>query len=63
MPFIQIKIWEGRTKEEKARMAKYITEAVVHAIEVPPEVVTVVFQEVPKENWAVAGKLSSEFDN
>ena len=58
MPFIQVNLWSGKTKEQKAELAKAITDATVKVLEAPPEAVHVVFQDIPKEDWAVGGKLS-----
>lgn len=56
MPYVHVDIWAGRTKEQKAAIAKGITETIVKTLECKPEVVTVVFQEVPQEDWCIAGK-------
>jgi 4-oxalocrotonate tautomerase len=53
-------MWEGRTKEQKAELAKAITEALVSIAKTHAEHVTVVFEDVAKENWAIGGVLSSE---
>ncbi len=58
MPFVKVMMWEGRTKEQKAELAKAITEAVVRIGKTMPEHTTVVFEDVPKENWAIGGVLS-----
>ncbi len=60
MPIVTITWWQGRTKEQKAKLAKKITEAMTEVVGAPPEVVHVVFEDVSKENWAIGGKLSSE---
>ncbi|MFQ6136711.1 MAG: 4-oxalocrotonate tautomerase family protein [Candidatus Hydrothermarchaeales archaeon] len=59
MPFVKVMMWKGRTKEQKADLARAITEAVVKIAKTTPEHTTVVFEDVPKENWAIAGVLSS----
>ncbi len=59
MPFVKVMMWEGRTKEQKAELAKAITDAVVKIGKTTPEHTTVVFEDVPKENWAIAGVLSA----
>ncbi|MDO8751107.1 MAG: 2-hydroxymuconate tautomerase [Dehalococcoidia bacterium] len=60
MPIIRVEMWPGRTHEQKAALAKAITDAVVTIARTTPEATIVVFEEVAKENWAQAGKLSSD---
>ena len=60
MPFIRVSLWTGRTKEQKAELAKALTETMVKTGKVPPEAVTILFEEQPKENWATKGTLHSE---
>lgn len=60
MPTITIQMLEGRTIEQKRQLAKSITEATVKTLECNPASVHVVIHEIPKENWATAGKLWSD---
>jgi 4-oxalocrotonate tautomerase len=60
VPRIKIELIEGRTVDQKRLVAAAITEAVVHSFDVPPEAVTVRFEEVPPHNMAKAGVLKSD---
>ena len=60
MPVIQIKMWEGRTKEQKKELIKSVTDAAVRSVSCSAEAVQVLVEEYPKENWGIAGELSSE---
>ena len=60
MPIVRVEMWPGRTKSQKAELARLITEAVVAAAHTSPEATIVIFEDVEKENWAVAGVLASE---
>ena len=60
MPVIRVSMWTGRTKEQKAELAKALTDTVVKVGKVPAEAVTIMFEELPKENWATKGTLHSE---
>jgi len=60
MPILRVSLWTGRTKEEKAKLAKALTSAMVKTVGIPAEAVTVQFEELPKENWATGGRLHSE---
>lgn len=58
MPIVRVEMWPGRTKEQKAELAKAITDAIVKIVKAPPEATTIVFEDVAKENWAIGGKLA-----
>jgi 4-oxalocrotonate tautomerase len=60
MPVIHVEMWTGRTVEQKKQLAQAITDAVVKIAKTTPEATIVIFDDVPKENWAQAGVLSSE---
>ena len=60
MPVVRVEMWPGRTQSQKAELARVITEAVVTIAHTTPESTTVIFQDVPKENWAIGGVLASE---
>ncbi len=63
MPIIRVEMWPGRTHAQKAELARRITEAVVEVARTTPEATIVVFQDVAKENWAVAGRLASDLES
>ena len=60
MPVVTIDMWEGRTKEQKAAVARAITDALVDIAKTTPEHVNIIFRDVKKEDWAIGGQLSSE---
>ena len=60
MPILKVEMWAGRTATQKAELARALTEAMVNIVHCPPQAVTVIFEDIAKENWAVAGVLSSE---
>jgi len=53
-------MWSGRTKEQKAELAKALTDTMVQVANVPLQSVTIQFEDLPKENWATGGKLHTE---
>jgi 4-oxalocrotonate tautomerase len=59
MPVIEVKLWEGRTQDQKKRIGKAITDAFVKE-GVPAEVVHVIFIDVKKSDWCIAGKPCDE---
>lgn len=60
MPIVRVEMWPGRTREQKAELARLITDAIVKVARTTPEATTIVFEDVLKENWAVGGVLASE---
>jgi 4-oxalocrotonate tautomerase len=59
MPIVRLSLWKGRTAEQKAQIAKALTEALVRSAGCPAEAVIVMIEEEPKENWATAGEPHS----
>ena len=60
MPIVRVEMLPGRTHAQKAELAKVITEAVVTIAHTTPDQTIVVFQDVPRENWAQAGVLVAD---
>jgi 4-oxalocrotonate tautomerase len=58
MPIVTVRAIEGRTVEQKRKLAKDITDAVVKNFKVEADRVTVNFFDMPKHNVARAGKLA-----
>jgi 4-oxalocrotonate tautomerase len=59
MPVVIVNMWLGRDENAKRRIAEGITK-VFEKENVPSEAVTVIMYDVPKNNWARAGKLCSD---
>ena len=55
MPHVQITLVEGRTLEQKRRIAQRITEIIVEEARAKRENVHVAFLDVPATNYAEAG--------
>lgn len=55
MPFAQIYMMEGRTEEQKRAVIEKVSAALVEATGTPIANVRVWIQDVPKENWGIAG--------
>jgi len=58
MPIVTVRALEGRTIEQKRKLAKDITDAVVKNFKVEADRVIVNFFDMPKHNVAKAGKLN-----
>lgn len=60
MPVVTVQLWPGRTKEQKRKLVKAITQAMVDHAGAKPTNLHVILQEVPKEDWALAGVMGDE---
>ncbi|MBS0374376.1 MAG: 2-hydroxymuconate tautomerase family protein [Proteobacteria bacterium] len=60
MPIIRVEMFTGRSREQKRALARELTEAFVRVAGGKPEGVTVILQDVAKEDWAVAGELMAD---
>lgn len=57
MPFIEVKLYEGRSQEQKQALVDKITEAFVDVAGTSKEHVWIVFRDVPQDQWAMGGEL------
>ena len=60
MPIVTVQLLPGRSHQQKAELARAITDAVAKIAKAAPEGTSVLFQEVPRENWAQGGVLMSD---
>jgi len=60
LPFVEIHYLEGKTQEQKEKLAKAITEAVTAIFEVPSDVVWIQFDEMSKTDFATGGVMRSK---
>jgi len=60
MPIVRIEMWAGRTQAQKRELARVITEAMVNIAQTTPEATIIIFEDIPKENWAQGGVLASD---
>ncbi len=60
MPFVEVKMIEGRSQEQKRKVAEGITAVIVKELGVTADHVWVNIQEMPKTNFATNGKLRSD---
>jgi 4-oxalocrotonate tautomerase len=61
MPVVIVEMWEGRTVDEKRKLAQDITRAFTK-LGVPAEAVNVILKDNPKSCWAQGGQLCSDFE-
>lgn len=61
MPYVNIQITKGASKEQKAALVKDVTDSLVRVLGKKPEHTHVVIQEIKEENWGYAGLLTDEW--
>jgi 4-oxalocrotonate tautomerase len=52
MPHVIIKMYPGRTEEQKRKLAEVITQSIVDIAKTSEEHVSIDIQEIKPENWA-----------
>ena len=57
MPYISIRVAGTLTKEQKQKIAEQVTQTMKEVAGKPEAATSVVFDEVPRENWAKSGQL------
>jgi 4-oxalocrotonate tautomerase len=55
MPFVEVTLVAGRTREQKRALFEAIAIAVETSLEVKRDSIRIVLREVPPEHWAVGG--------
>jgi 4-oxalocrotonate tautomerase len=60
MPVVTVEMWTGRTREQKRKLVRAITDAMVEHAGAKPTNLHVILHEVPKEDWGLAGVLGDE---
>ena len=60
MPMIRVAMWSGISAELKINLAKGITDVIVKNVKCPVQAVTIIFDEIPKDNWAIGGEFYSD---
>ena len=57
MPYINISLFPGQTKERKKNIAEKITQVIRDEMGVPDEKIWVTYSEVPADEWSIGGKM------
>jgi len=61
MPYVNIQIIRGATREQKAQLVKDITDSLVRVLGKKPEHTHIVIQEINEEDWGFSGLLTDEW--
>lgn len=60
MPVVTVKLFEGRSREQKDEMAKQITKTLVEVGKTSEEHCWVIFEDIAKSDFAIGGQLQDE---
>ena len=52
MPHVIVKLWPGKSEQQKTRLAEAITKDVMEVLHYGEESVSVAFEEIPAQDWA-----------
>ena len=61
MPYANIQITKGATREQKSELVKDLTDSLVRVLGKRPEHIHIVIQEIEEENWGYAGMLTDDW--
>jgi 4-oxalocrotonate tautomerase len=60
MPFINVRMLEGRDQEQKKKLVKAITDSMEEICGADPQHVHVVIDEVAKDKWSRGGIMAAD---
>ncbi|MCF6325221.1 MAG: 4-oxalocrotonate tautomerase family protein [Gammaproteobacteria bacterium] len=61
MPYANIQITKGATRQQKSEIVKNITDSLVRVLGKKPEHIHIVIQEIEEEDWGYAGMLTDDW--
>lgn len=61
MPYINLQITKGATREQKAAIVKRFTETLSDVLGKKPEHTHIVIEEIEEENWGYEGMLTDDW--
>ncbi|MNH72595.1 2-hydroxymuconate tautomerase [compost metagenome] len=63
MPFITVKILEGKTREQKREFIKRVTEAAGETMGIPADKVFIFFEDLAPDNYGKQGQLYADMES
>jgi 4-oxalocrotonate tautomerase len=61
MPYVNIQITKGATREQKENLVRDVTNSLVRELGKKPEHIHIVIQEIEEEDWGFEGLLTDEW--
>jgi 4-oxalocrotonate tautomerase len=60
MPYVNLQITKGATREQKAEIVREFTDTLVRVLGKNPQNTHIVIQEIEREDWGHAGELVAD---
>ncbi|WP_375595496.1 4-oxalocrotonate tautomerase family protein [Algihabitans albus] len=61
MPYVNIQITKGASRDQKAELVRDVTNSLVRVLGKRPEHIHVVIQEIEEADWGYAGQLTDDY--
>ena len=61
MPYVNIEITRGASRQQKANIVRDITDCLVRELSKQPQHIHIVIQEIEEEDWGFAGLLTDDW--
>jgi len=61
MPYVNIQIIKGATRDQKSNIVRDVTDSLVRELAKKPEHIHIVIQEIEEDSWGFAGKLTDDW--
>lgn len=61
MPYVNLQITKGATREQKAQLVRDFTDSLVRVLGKKPEHTHIVIQEIEEADWGYAGMLTDDW--
>ena len=61
MPYVNVQITKGATREQKSKIVKAMTDSLVSVLGKKPEHIHIVIQEIQEEDWGFEGMLTDDW--
>ena len=61
MPYVELKVTRGVTREQKKTLVAGVTKLLVDVLQKKPEHIHVVIDEVDEDNWGFEGMLTTDW--
>ena len=61
MPYVELKVIKGVTREQKKALVAGVTKLLVDVLQKKPEHTHVVIEEIDEDNWGFEGELTTDW--
>ena len=61
MPYLNLQITKGATRNQKSEIVRQMTHTLVSVLNMKPEHIHIVIQEIDDDDWGYSGMLTSDW--